>query len=424
MKELFKRVMATILITTLFVVLFQNVNVKSAEAAVIYITVEEFSKAITKEVTLAATNGSYAEGLKAVGIIKDGEFSSYSKNITRGDALVILNRADEFLNGTKVEEELVQLIIEKRISDIGKVVEGKRADVAKAYLKGFMKGYYNGAYSADRELKVTKKITKEGALSCIKMLRNKGLRAKMSPDAQLIRTTKLPKNAKTYPYILASFPNAYYEKERVFEGKTLYDMDGNLINYKSGVDYFNPIDVKKYSPTWYEGDFSELMYHKQGEWLEKAKSYANHVFNVDYRTIDDIWVQEMVNLSIYYDSVHSEWYQDRLERYIKFMKESSTIVKSSEISADLSSLYVFQGNFYLRVRVKYQIKSTMAPSNIDIETYVSNDPYKAVLFSTSRVDLRGYKLNKSEEEYFDVRIEQSLYDDEALAVSGMEIDVY
>jgi hypothetical protein len=422
MKGLLKKVLAAILICMLYISLFQNV--KTAHAAAIYISVEEFSKAVAEEINVAAVNDSFAEGLKTVDIIRDGEISSYNKNITRGDALVVLNRADEYLDGNRLDTELVQLAIEKRISDIGKVAEGKREDVAKAYLKGFMKGYDNGAYSTDRELKVTKKITKDGALSCIKMLKDKKSRAKISPDGQLIRTTKLPKNAKTYPYILASYPNAYYEMPRVFEGKTIYDMYGNLVKYKSGVDYFNPVEVKKFKPSWYSGAFSDFKSLKQNEWLNKAISYAEHVFNVDYRTINDTWVQDMINLSIYYDSVHSEWYQERLERYIEFMKDAKTVVKSKDISADISSIYIFQEDIYIRVRVKYQIISTLAPSNVDTDTYISEDPYKAVLFSTSRVDLRGYKLNKTVETYFDICLEQSIVDDNDIAVSGMEIDLY
>lgn len=44
-------------------------------------------------------------------------------------------------------------------------------------------------------------------------LKNKGKRFKLSYDGQVLRIINLPKNYKDYPYILASFPNSYYEKE-------------------------------------------------------------------------------------------------------------------------------------------------------------------------------------------------------------------
>ena len=47
----------------------------------------------------------------------------------------------------------------------------------------------------------------------INRLKNKGKRFKLSYDGQVLRIINLPKNYKDYPYILASFPNSYYEKE-------------------------------------------------------------------------------------------------------------------------------------------------------------------------------------------------------------------
>ncbi|MGB4659063.1 MAG: hypothetical protein WBI07_07780, partial [Mobilitalea sp.] len=164
-----------------------------------YITVEEFVKALVEVVGLEPSQGN--EGSEEVdiliekGIIKEGDFTSYTKNLTRGDALVLLNRADEYLNKDAIDAALIQKVIDKRISDITKVSEIKREDAAEAYLKGFMKGYTNGEYCTDRKLKLTSKITKAGALESIRMLTNKKLRAKISPDGQLIRTTKLPKYA-------------------------------------------------------------------------------------------------------------------------------------------------------------------------------------------------------------------------------------
>lgn len=76
----FKKVIAVIFFATLFASMFQNINIGTAEAASEYISVEAFCKYIAKEISVAASGG-------------------------------------------------------KRISDISKVEESKRADVAKAYLK-------------------------------------------------------------------------------------------------------------------------------------------------------------------------------------------------------------------------------------------------------------------------------------------------
>jgi hypothetical protein len=174
----------------------------------------------------------------------DGDFTSYSKALTRGNLLVLVNRADEYLHGDTVKAELVKTVIKKRISDISKVTALKKEDVAKGFIKGFLKGYSNGSYSADRELKVNNKILKKDALTILKMIKNKSLRAKISPDGQLIRTTNLPNNAYMFPYILASYPNRYYEAELKFEGITRY-RDGVLTPLKSPDDYTYPMFDKK-----------------------------------------------------------------------------------------------------------------------------------------------------------------------------------
>ncbi|MDF2486725.1 MAG: hypothetical protein K0R46_2893, partial [Herbinix sp.] len=197
---------------------------KTVVAATNYISIEEFAKALAEKVELSPVTGAqgsgYVNALIEKSIIKEGDFTSYTGDLTRGDAAVLLNRADEYLYGDILDPKLVQTALEKRISDIKKISEAKRMDVVKCYLKGYITGYNNGTYSTDREFRGGNKITKSGALNCIKMLKDKTLRAKLSPDGQLIRTTKLPKYAKNYPYILASYPNSYYDWKFKFERST------------------------------------------------------------------------------------------------------------------------------------------------------------------------------------------------------------
>lgn len=417
MKELFKKVVAIVLFSALFIALFQNVNVKIAEAAVIYISVEEYSETVANEINLAAVNGSYGESLKAVGIIREGEFSSYSMNITRGDALVILNRADEFLNGEVVKTELIQQVIDKRISDIGKVAEGKRVDVAKAYLKGFMKGYSNGAYCTDRELKVTNKITKDGALSCIAMLKDKSKRAKISPDGQLIRTKNLPIMAKKYPYILESFPNEYYDWKFSFEGKSWMDPEtGVKTPYENIKEYASPVDIDKISD--FE-NFKEVRERNLEEWASKVRTYLECVFNVDYKTINDEWVEKIMSADYTFGSEnYSQQTKDELQRYVVSMKENKTIVESSKIAVDGSTLYFYKGRYYFRTYVKYRIVSSNIKKNVNVDTLLQKKPFNAILFTRDPlVDFKNFSVGTWRNGYFDVDLSRySLSQGENLGV--------
>ncbi|NMB43881.1 MAG: hypothetical protein GX995_07100, partial [Clostridiales bacterium] len=198
--------LVTILAVVMMVVLLGNTQV--AEAASKYITVEEFATELVKAIGLTSEGKSAdLNKLIAIGIIKDGDFNKYTSNLTRGDALMLLSRADDYINQPEIDEWLVQTVIDKRISDIKDADSSKREDIARGYIKGFIKGYFNGNYITNRNMKVNNAITRKGALNCIKMINDESLRAKISPDGQLIRETKLPRNADKYDYILASFPN-------------------------------------------------------------------------------------------------------------------------------------------------------------------------------------------------------------------------
>lgn len=106
------------------------------------------------------------------GIIKEGDFSDYSKYTTRTDAAVILNRADEYLHGDTLDSELLNTVLKDRISDISQIAKDKRETVAKIYAKGFMKGYSKGYYIKSREFRGSEYMTTSGAKDAISMLKD------------------------------------------------------------------------------------------------------------------------------------------------------------------------------------------------------------------------------------------------------------
>ncbi len=365
-----------------------------------YCSVETFSSLVAKEINVSAVSDSYAEGLKAVGIIKEDDFTDFNMNISRGDALVISNRADDFLNRNILFPELIQLAIDKRISDIDKVAKDKRVDVAMAYLKGFMKGYSNGAYSTNRELRVTKKITKAGALSCIAMLKNKSKRAKISPDGQLIRTKNLPVMAKKYPYILESFPNAYYDWKFDYEGVTRY-VNNKVVDLIDRVDYAAPVDVNKV--TFY-GDMKTIRAERIDKWINDTKVYFNNVLNVDYRTIDDSWVDRMIETNDAF-KYNEEMMRVSLENYLKKMKKNKTIVECKQVDVDPSSLYFFD-SLYLRVHVKFRVVSTDLPLNMAADKLLETEAHNNILYSPYFVNVRRRELGVWQDGYYEVKLGQ------------------
>ena len=344
-----KRRMAGIIIMVLVNGFFAFYSNQKVEAATAYITVGSFANALADELGVLYKEGKAGavEALREIGIIKEGDFKDYDMNLTRGAMLVLLSRADEYVNKDTIEEWRVNMVLEKRISDIKKVSASKRVDIAKGYIKGFMKGYSNGNYITNRNLKLKNKVTKSGALSSIKMIKDKSLRAKISPDGQLIRTTKLPKNAKNYEYILASFPNKFYERKFEFMFTD---------QYKAGEtrDYWRyPAEMRKTKfRTWNdEWDFSIEMDQYLYEWQKKAEAYLQYTFNVDYRTVDDKWIEGLTSCYVRSNTDEADLIKNY---YIKHMKKNKVIVESSIIAVEPSTLYDDNG-YCIRAYVRYRI---------------------------------------------------------------------
>ncbi len=344
-----KRRMAGIIIMVLVNGFFAFYSNQKVEAATAYITVGSFANALADELGVLYKEGKAGavEALREIGIIKEGDFKDYDMNLTRGDMLVLLSRADEYVNKDTIEEWRVNMVLEKRISDIKKVSASKRVDIAKGYIKGFMKGYSNGNYITNRNLKLKNKVTKNGALSSIKMIKDKSLRAKISPDGQLIRTTKLPKNAKNYEYILASFPNKFYERKFEFMFTD---------QFKAGEtrDYWRyPAEMKSTKfRTWNdEWDFSIEMDKYLYDWQKKAETYLQYIFNVDYRTVDDKWIEGLASC---YVRSNVDIAADIKDYYIKHMKGNKVIVESSIIAVEPSTLYDDNG-YKMRAYVRFRI---------------------------------------------------------------------
>ena len=378
---------------------------QNAYASSKYITLEKFCEEIAKELGLSKVKGTeksgYVNALIKAGILKEGEYKSYSGHLYRGDAALLLNRADEYLYGDYLEEDLVQVAIEKRISDINSVKKSKREDIAKAYLKGYMKGFSNGKYSTDRKLGLKNKFVAKDALNCIKMLKDSSLRAKISPDGQLIRTTNLPKNAHLFPYILASYPNDYYEWLMEFEEVNAV-RNGKKYELQSMVDYITPADIRR-NP--FEENFGEVLDENLDTWVEKVRTYMEHAFSVDYRTIGEEWLEGILETDSYYGSfVYEDNARRRLDNYIQDVKKYKIIIEYDTIAVDGSSLYYYKSRYYLRTYVKYRIVSTAIPSEMDTDTLFRDKWHNKILYSTYPVDIRGFKVGEWREGHYDISL--------------------
>ncbi len=373
---------AVILLSTLLI------PVQTAGAASKYIKVNAFIKQLVTALKLEVNNSSanpYIDAALGAGILKESDFINYSSYITRTDAAVLLNRADEYLHGDTINEDLLSIVLKKRISDISKIAAPKREAVARIYAKGIIIGYGNGYYIQNRAFKGSNYLTKTGADNVINLTINPEKRSRISPDGMLIRTTDLPKNADKYDYILACYPNAFYEKK--FE----FMLSDNWEKTRNPDFYAYPVDMKNETfKNWYdEWPLSQEMDKYLYNWAALAEEYLNYIFNVDYRTVDDEWINGLASIFAKNGNDMSELIKTY---YIKPMKANHVVVESSIIAVEPSILYYDTG-YCMRAYVKYKITA----DNISVK--------QSKLIYASYPNLKNLKRGKWRTGIFDIRFD-------------------
>lgn len=396
-----KRISRVIIVFTLVFSMWIIKDAKAAEASDKYIKIDEFAGEIVR--FLGFTTGSSAGDISKLielGIIKEGDFKDYNTYLTRGDALVLLSRADDYINKPEISDWLIHTVIDKRISDINDAAENKREDIAKGYIKGFMKGYFNGYYITNRNMKLKNKITRAGALNCIKMIKDTSLRAKISPDGQLIRTKNLPKNADKFDYILESFPNEFYERkfEFMFHDTYYENLDKDM--------YAFPVEMKHRTfRNWYdEWPLIEEMNKYLYDWQALAEKYLYYLFNVDYRTIDDEWIEGLA--SVFARSNRNEA-DDIRTFYIDKMKANKVIIESKIIAVEPSTFYE-DDSYCMRAYVKYKITAkdiNVKQSQLIYAQYPYLENLKSGEWREGIFDIRFRTNNGSSGDGADFRIE-------------------
>ena len=362
-KEILKRrisllVAIVIMATTIFIPSSVRASATTSNKIKLY----NFIK-LTVEATGLEVETTYLNAALKAGIVKEGDFSDYSKYTTRTDAAVILNRADEYLHGDKVDPDLLSVVLSSRISDISKITKDKREAVAKIYAKGFVKGYSNGHYIKSREYRGSEYMTTAGAKNVISMLKDTKKRAKLSPDGQLIRTTNLPKNAKDYEYILETYPNSFYEMKFLYQLNKYYFDPEELIHYAS------PVRFKNIS--FHGGDMMKVLDLYKDTWMERVETNLNSRLNVDYRTIDNEWINTLRGTYVQHGVTYNDKeITDEIKDYVKVVKKNKLVIQSKVIAVEPSTLYKDM-SYYVRAYVKFKV--TYSGSKLTAEDLISGD---------------------------------------------------
>ena len=206
-------------------------------------------------------------------------------------------------------------------------------------------------------------MTTTGAKGVVAKLKDTKKRAKLSPDGQLIRTTNLPKNAKDYEYILETYPNSFYEMKFIYQRAKYYYEPKEL------VDYASPAKFKDIS--FHGGDMQDVLNKYLDTWMKRVETNLSSRLNVDYRTIDNEWINTLRSAYTQYGDADSDKrITDDIIDYVKQVKKNKIVIQSKVISVEPSTLYK-HGTYYVRAYIKFKV--TYSGTKLTAENLICGD---------------------------------------------------
>gem|GEM_PF-6568084 len=313
---------------------------------------------------------------------------SPKKKVSRAEAICMINQIDWYYRGDFQEEDKYTNIARyQRLGDLSKYSFEMQRNLMEAYGKGIVVGTSKGLYTGQRELELKKRITKTAFKKMKARLLEPKKRREISFDGQVIRTINLPKNYKSFPYVLEGYPNSFYEMAFIYQ-RTMHSNKP-----RKGDDYIPPVDM------------SNLKYMDQDKFNLLKKGYSvvernlRLKLNYDYRTCKKKWREELAKT--YCHPSGKEGYQFGLasiKEYQKKTQKNHVILKADVVTTDPSSLhYSVVGGYYVRCYVKFKVVSA------DFIPTTKSQQQNEIVFGDS-VKISGLKKNQSIAFCFDYSI--------------------
>ena len=294
----------------------------------------------TSTISIAAFTDKIKKAVD-VDVLKDSGIENTKAATTVQTAAYLLEKADSSINGGWLSYDydlFIHVQDYNRISDLKKAKKDYRRSLMMCYTKGIMIGKSNGKYSQSRKFLPTSKITKSEATKLVNRLSDTSKRFKLTYDGQLTRTVNLPKNYKEYPYILASFPNSFYEK------KMWYTKQRN----NSGWHAETPKQTAKNA----DSELRDMICDTVRKSLELR-------LNVNYKkTFTSKWKSELANTYFSPSNMTSD-----INKYVTAAKARKVVVESYKIVVDPSMMWRDESaDYYVKVYVQFKVKRGNVPT--------------------------------------------------------------
>ncbi len=299
------------------------------------------SAATSKSSTVSIA--TFADKIKKavdVDVLKDSGIKNTKAATTVQVAAYLLEKADSSINGGWLSYDYDMFIHVQdynRISDLKKAKKDYQRSLMMCYTKGIMIGKSNGKYSQSRKFLPTSKITKSEATKLVNRLSDTSKRFKLTYDGQLTRTVNLPNNYKEYPYILASFPNSFYEK------KMWYTKQRNNSGWHA--------ETPKQTAAKEDPEVRDMI-------CDTVRKNLELRLNVNYKkTFTSKWKSELANTYFSPSDMTSD-----INKYVTAAKARKVVVESYKIVVDPSMVWMDGTEYYVKVYVQFKVKSGSVPT--------------------------------------------------------------
>lgn len=321
--------------------------------------------------TTPITGKEYVKMLeKAIGKEIDTVGVALSGNITLSDACVLANRADILKNGEKESDSVLtkkdNIIKYNRISNLKQIPKVKQGEVISCFAKGIFTGKSDGWYTQSDTISTKAYLNKSQAQTIRNRIINKKVRKKITVDGQVIRTTKLPKNANKYPYIVESLPNSFYDGYYFnWEGRYKLLADHDKIRY--------PKDVTKGTMWLYDKELPVKLKidRYRYEWADKVKKNVMTRLNFDYRTVTNRWNNDLQQTYFIYNDDYDHVFQKYIASYVSKAKKNHVVIKCDDVVVEPSSLYFSPTSGYtFRCYAKFTIQADNYTKSLQDNNYL------------------------------------------------------
>lgn len=340
-------------------------------------------------------------GIDEAELVEKSGIVPADSNLTNEMAAVIAQTADEMANGDTYSKKRYNKVVDlKRISDISFATNDYRTAIYKVFTKGIMIGKGNGKCTQDRSFKPYASITQAQAEAVIKRVKNKTARFKLSPDGQVIRTTNLPKRKKRYNYILASFPNSYYNAPMTYENI----VEGTV---KQGEDYqwVSKFDTMTRTSTETQSGkitMSDYMDKYGQKFADLIRENLEARLSYNYKTSGNKWFNKL--RKTYYisgDASYDSKISKSIRSYMKKAKKNKLQIEYQQITVEPSAVYYGEGCKMFRCYVKFRCKAD--------KWYTANSWKQNELIFSDYTYITGMKNGKWCEAYIDIGVGTPAY---------------